>query len=187
MKFTLLFLLLSFLIYGCKNKELPAKYLSTITVVRETGGNHNIRQTGEEATSPSHATPILPQQANTHSGTRYHIIVGSFSSAEKKRAEQLVEKLKAQDYPATLISSSQRYRVSIESFPTENEANAARDEYRKITDRQDIWVHKVNLTIKGFQIQKTNRTKNPDKPAKECVFSDTNGKLPIYRTKAKIK
>ena len=136
MKFTLLFLLLSFLIYGCKNKELPAKYLSTITVVRETGGNHNIRQTGEEATSPSHA--------NTHSGTRYHIIVGSFSSAEKKRAEQLVEKLKAQDYPATLISSSQRYRVSIESFPTENEANAARDEYRKITDRQDIWVHKVN-------------------------------------------
>jgi hypothetical protein len=43
-----------------------------------------------------------------------------------------------------LISSSQRYRVSIESFPTENEANAARDEYRKITDRQDIWVHKVN-------------------------------------------
>ena len=108
MKFTLLFLLLSFLIYGCKNKELPAKYLSTITVVRETGGNHNIRQTGEEATSPSHATPILPQQANTHSGTRYHI------------------------------------RVSIESFPTENEANAARDEYRKITDRQDIWVHKVN-------------------------------------------
>ena len=95
MKFTLLFLLLSFLIYGCKNKELPAKYLSTITVVRETGGNHNIRQTGEEATSPSHATPILPQQANTHSGTRYHIIVGSFSSAEKKRAEQLVEKLKA--------------------------------------------------------------------------------------------
>ena len=58
--------------------------------------------------------------------------------------EQLVEKLKAQDYPATLISSSQRYRVSIESFPTENEANAARDEYRKITDRQDIWVHKVN-------------------------------------------
>ena len=135
MKFTLLFLLLSFLIYGCKNKELPAKYLSTITVVRETG---------EEATSPSHATPILPQQANTHSGTRYHIIVGSFSSAEKKRAEQLVEKLKAQDYPATLISSSQRYRVSIESFPTENEANAARDEYRQITDRQDIWVHKVN-------------------------------------------
>ena len=93
MKFTLLFLLLSFLIYGCKNKELPAKYLSTITVVRETGGNHNIRQTGEEATSPSHATPILPQQANTHSGTRYHIIVASFSSAEKKRAEQLAKQL----------------------------------------------------------------------------------------------
>ena len=81
MKFTLLFLLLSFLIYGCKNKELPAKYLSTITVVRETGGNHNIRQTGEEATSPSHATPILPQQANTHSGTRYHIIRGTLDTA----------------------------------------------------------------------------------------------------------
>ena len=34
-------------------------------------------------------------------GTRYHIIVGSFSSAEKKLAQQLVEKLKAHDYPAT--------------------------------------------------------------------------------------
>lgn len=142
MKFTLLFLLLSFLLYGCKNKELPAKYLSTITVVRETEGNRNIRQTAEEATSPT--APIPSQQANIHTGTRYHIIVGSFSSAEKKRAEQLVEKLKARDYPATLINSSQRYRVSIESFPTETEANAARDEYRKITDRQDIWVHKVN-------------------------------------------
>ena len=72
------------------------------------------------------------------------ILSWGVSALQKKTAEQLVEKLKAQDYPATLISSSQRYRVSIESFPTENEANAARDEYRKITDRQDIWVHKVN-------------------------------------------
>lgn len=144
MKFTLLSLLLSLLIYGCKNKELPVKHLSTITVVRETESNRNIRQIGEEASTPSHTASMPLQQTHTDTGSRYHIIVGSFSSAEKKRAEQLVKKLKAQDYPATLINSSQRYRVSIESFPTETEANAARDEYRKITDRQDIWVHKVN-------------------------------------------
>ena len=142
MKFTLLFLLLSFLIYGCKNKELPAKYLSTILSngIEVTsyipGEGHNLQE---------HSVVLIRGgRVKDLPGTRYHIIVGSFSSAEKKRAEQLVEKLKAQDYPATLISSSQRYRVSIESFPTENEANAARDEYRKITDRQDIWVHKVN-------------------------------------------
>lgn len=144
MKSTLLFLLLGSLLYGCKNKELPAKYLSTISVVRETEGNRNIQQTEESPISPINAVSIPSRQPDTYGGSRYHIIVGSFSPAEKKRAEQLVEKLKAQDYPATLINSSQRYRVSIESFPTETEANAARDEYRKITDRQDIWVHKVN-------------------------------------------
>lgn len=144
MKSTLLFLLLSFLLYGCKNKELPAKYLSTINVVRETEDNRNSQPTGESSLSPGNIVSIPSPQADSYTGSKYHIIVGSFSPAEKKRAEQLVEKLKAQDYPATLLTSSQRYRVSIESFSTEIEANAARDEYRKITDRQDIWVHKVN-------------------------------------------
>lgn len=143
MKFTLIFLSLSFLIYGCKDKELPAKYLSTITVVRETG-NRNIQQTDQETISPSDTMSMPPQQTKIHTNNSYHIIVGSFSPAEKKGAEQLVEKLKAQNYPATLISSSQRYRVSIESFPTESEANAALDKYREITGRQDIWIYKAN-------------------------------------------
>lgn len=141
MKFTLLLLILSFLIYGCENKELPAKYLSNISVVRETEGVQ-ITQQSTPTESPKEETPTSTVRFS--SNARYHIIVGSFGASEKARAEQLVEKLKAQDYPASLINSSQRYRVSIESFSTESEANTARDEYRKITDRQDIWVHKVN-------------------------------------------
>lgn len=139
MKYTLLVLIFGCSIYGCKNEGLPDKYLSNISVVRET----------ENVQASPYSPPSVPSKEEPHSSARYsnqaryHIIVGSFSASEKARAEQLVEKLKAQDYPATLIISSQRFRVSIESFPTESEANEARDEYRKITDRQDIWVHKV--------------------------------------------
>ena len=71
------------------------------------------------------------------------MIVSSFGINEKERAEKLVTQLKVKNYPATLLYSSKRYRVSIESFTSESEANTARDEYRISTDRQDIWVHKV--------------------------------------------
>lgn len=145
MKLVFFLSIISCCIYGCKDKELPGKYLSTVAVVREadkttaiSGSLSNVR------TESSNPLVPKPDQITPSGQTRYHIIVASFSNNEKARAEKLVEKLKAENYPATLLSSSQRYRVSIESFPSEQEANTARDEYRAITDRQDIWVHRVN-------------------------------------------
>lgn len=140
MKFILLSLLSGCIFIGCQNKELPAKYLSNVTVVRETAH--------APAERSAQSTPVTPDAPNDRTAlpknqVRYHIIVSSFGTTEKARAERLVSQLKAKNYPATLLFSSQRYRVSIESFPTEAEANLARDEYRAVTDRQDIWVHKV--------------------------------------------
>ena len=92
---------------------------------------------------PNQQAENIPEPQHPQQGTRYHVIVSSFSVNEKERAEKLVTQLKAKNYPATLLYSSKRYRVSIESFTSENEANTARDKYRTSTDRQDIWIHKV--------------------------------------------
>lgn len=139
MKFILPITIFCLSICGCKNKELPSDYLSNIHVVRP---NSEMRNTTPSAT-PARELPA-PEASPATAPTRsvYHIIVASFSYSEKGRAERLAEKLKEQGYPASVINSAQRYRVSIESFPTETAANAARDEYRRITDRQDIWVLK---------------------------------------------
>lgn len=139
MRLILIFLTFTLLISGCKNKELPSEYLSNITVLRETEQKQN--HPSQENTPQEAVHPNIPHPAV--SSVRYHIIVASFSTSEKSRAERLVAQLKAKHYPATLITSSQRYRVSIENFPTEQQANIARDEYRAATDRQDIWIYKA--------------------------------------------
>lgn len=142
MKLMLITLILGCFFYGCKNKELPSEFLSHISVVRETEGSPSAPQTHPASPADeSSVAPTVPVQRVPH--VKYHVIVASFGYADKARAEKMVSRLKEKNYPATIISSSQRYRVSIESFPTESEANTARDEYRDVTDRQDIWVHKV--------------------------------------------
>lgn len=140
MKRILFFLLAGSMFGGCQEKELPAKYLSNVTVVRETAvpPAETSPQADTLFTKLPAETPASPQKQTT-----YHIIVSSFGVAEKAHAEKLVAQLKAKNYPATLLFSSQRYRVSIDSFPTETEANAARDKYRTLIGRQDIWVHKA--------------------------------------------
>lgn len=142
MKSILYSLLFGSALISCTHKDIQSKHLSTISVVRET----ETKSIGQPENPNIYTNPNIPTPPPTirpSSSTRYHIIVSSFGYSEKTKAEKLVAKLKAKNYPASLIFSSQRYRVSIESFPTESEANTARDEYRNITDRQDIWVHKV--------------------------------------------
>ena len=122
------------LLFGCKNNELPSEHISNISVVREVSSNSNATQINKNSAAVS---PSLPSKA------RFHIIVASHSAKEKAKAQALVTKLKAMSYPASMLYSSQRYRVSIECFTSEAEAKIARDEYRKAVDREDIWVHKV--------------------------------------------
>ena len=125
------------LCFSCKDKELPAQYLTTMSVVRESSQP-------SVASKPSSLTKVQtpPAVVASQAEKKYHIIVGSFALSAKTKAEKLVQQLHTEKYPASLLTSSQRYRVSIESFVSENEANKALDKYRKITNRQDIWVYK---------------------------------------------
>ena len=59
------------------------------------------------------------------------------------KAEETATRLKRQGHPASVVASTERFRVSIKSFPTEQAANAALDKYREITGREDIWVYKA--------------------------------------------
>lgn len=139
MKVVLLFLILNLFLGSCKNKELPAKYLSDITVLR-VPENKPEETTPTDTTNPE--TPLQKQPEVSTSG-KYHIIVGSFSTTEQQQAEKLVQKLQAENHPATLLPSAQRLRISIASFSTEVAATTALDQYKEITGRQDIWVYKA--------------------------------------------
>ena len=66
------------------------------------------------------------------------------SGLEKLKAEKLVQQLKAENHPVSLLFSTKRYRVSIASFATEKEANAALPRYKAITQRKDIWIYKTS-------------------------------------------
>ncbi len=154
MKLVSAFLVLGCFITGCTDNGLSPKHLSRISVIRESeltpadnkknapaSPKTEIQQPKQQQpTPPAPPTqPAPPQQSHV----QYHVIVASYSASEKAKAEKMVAKLRAKNYPATLLYSSQRYRISIESFTSEAEANEARDDYRSITDKQDIWVHKV--------------------------------------------
>lgn len=152
MKTILSFFAICCLLAGCKNKSLSSDDITEIVVVRNTTEQQNKQQENTpaqqnnwqaNASQPFATSASCPTSPNTPA-TRYHIIVGSFSYSQKAKADYLVEQLRLREYPATIINSANRYRVSIENFATEAEATAARDEYRAITDRQDIWIHKIN-------------------------------------------
>lgn len=137
------FLIISCLLAGCKNNRLSSDNISDVIVVRATTEQQAPKRQETAPAQPA-ASPAPYQVSPNTPATRYHIIVGSFSYSQKAKADYLVEQLRLREYPATIINSANRYRVSIENFATEAEATAARDEYRAITDRQDIWIHKVN-------------------------------------------
>lgn len=140
MRFALFFLIFGTIFTACKDKKLSSQHLSTINVVRETES----MLSGKQIDKKEERTEPVPQLHEIkRDGTVYHIIVASFGYSEKSRADKLVENLREKGFPASIINSSQRLRVSIESFNSETEAGAARDEYRKITERQDIWILKL--------------------------------------------
>lgn len=139
MKVLISFLAVSFLFLGCKERSLPNEYLSNIRIVRSMEKNVTPPQIKKDTTTKEKTLEKTPAAKEL----KYHIIVASFKENDKTSAEKIVKRLKAENHPASLIYSSQRYRVSIAGFPTEADATAALDKYRAITKRQDIWVHKV--------------------------------------------
>ena len=140
------------LLGGCKDKGMPAQYLTDISVVRQ-GSNAPASsaqreqktsvQAKPEKASPAKVIPPTPSPETRVAENQYHIIVASFKATEKAKAEETATRLKRQGHPASVVASTERFRVSIKSFPTEQAANAALDRYREITGREDIWVYKT--------------------------------------------
>lgn len=137
MKLIVCLLVFCNILFGCKKNELPTEQISNISVVREMSSSNNVPQA-------SLNNVVTPTSTYQHSKARYHIIVASHGLKEKNKAESFVAKLKALGYPASILYSSGRYRVSIESFPSEAESKAARDEYSTAVNRKDLWIHKVD-------------------------------------------
>ncbi len=140
-------LIIGCLIIGCNERSLPKEYLSNIHVVRAmnkaTSTPAQKEKKMEQQQEKRLTKEIQTPQETKNAGIRFHIIVASFKEGEKTNAEKTVNRLKAENNPASLVYSSQRFRVSIASFPSEAEAIAALEKYRIITKRQDIWILKA--------------------------------------------
>ena len=136
----------AFLFSGCDHKEMASKYLTDVSVVRESGSNAGKTSASDDERGNNEApkTPLSqPVYTPRTARNSYYIIVASYIPSERARAEKLVNGLKAKGYPAQILDAKGRLRVSIESFPTEEEARVERDRYRELTDRQDIWILKT--------------------------------------------
>lgn len=150
MKIVVSLCMLSILFTACNKNQLAPQYLTKTTVTREI--SETPKKEASEASSQRDMTPVNQnnnlvvrkrQQPVVEDGV-YHIIVASYAESEKEKAYKLATDLKTRlGYPASVIDLKGRYRVSIESFTNEKEAEAARDRYRQETDRQDLWILKV--------------------------------------------
>lgn len=144
----LLFILLIsiFVLPGCKDKKISPQYLTNVSVIRETEETNNAQKALVGTTSQKPATIISPatdaisEVSGQPSSSQYHIIVRSYNSSKYSEAKEMVRKLKEQGYPAMLVNKDKRFRVSIEHFNNKAEADNACEEYRKITEKNDIWV-----------------------------------------------
>lgn len=136
------FFALGLIFTSCKDNSLSPKHLTNVSVVRETVDNNNNESKTPVQPIQNENNYIRPTQTTPES--EYHIIVGSFSYAEQAKAEKLVKALKEKGYPALIIDAKKRYRISVENFTNPQEANSVRDDYRKITEREDIWILKID-------------------------------------------
>lgn len=135
-------------VMSCKNNELPPQHLTNIPVVRNTEeAAHSTQNTTNNTNTP---------EANTYSNTttpatlakpvqkmQWYIIVASYRSNERQRADKLVKGLKAEGYPAQIIDAKGRLRVSIETYTSEEKAYERRAEFLKIPGFEGTWILKM--------------------------------------------
>ena len=133
---------------GCKDNALPPQQLTNIPVVRNTEEvNKTTTQNNSENTSASNKTTsytssVTPTLDKPSQKCKWYIIVASYRSDERRRAEKLVKGLKAEGYPAEVIDAIGRLRVSIEYHFSEEKAYERRAEFLKIPGFEGTWVLK---------------------------------------------
>jgi len=81
-------------------------------------------------------TPVETPQNNGSNNLPFHLIAGSFSS--EANATRLVEKLKAEGFPAKVLLGSGMHMVSVKSYATGADAQAGRSEVSSVAPK--AWV-----------------------------------------------
>lgn len=130
---------------GCNRQKMDSKYLTNITVVRDLNKPvpTSVKDTLENKNNRLlQKDSIFPEIRSPKKGP-YYMIVASYTYAERSQAEKSTEKLKAGGYPALLLETGNRLRVSIDNFSTETEANRQRKKYCELMKREDIWIYKM--------------------------------------------
>ncbi|MGL5681614.1 MAG: hypothetical protein ACRDDZ_01000 [Marinifilaceae bacterium] len=93
-------------------------------------------------------TPVATQTTSTQpipdAPRGYHIIIGSYTTAQRHQAEKMYRSLMGKGHKAHLIADapSGRIRVSIECLDSPDTAATARDGYMVKLKRDDLWVLK---------------------------------------------
>lgn len=142
-------LILVLCVCGCKDNTLPPEQLTNIPVIRnaEEAGN-SVKKSGNNTPATSQTVPGEPATTVSTQPERmqWYIIVASYSSSERQRAEKLVKGLKREGYPAQILHLKGRLRVSIEDYPSEEKAYERRAEFLKIPGFEGTWI--VKLPVK---------------------------------------
>lgn len=147
-KIGLIGLALALCMTGCKDNTLPPQQLTGIPVVRNTeeagktpaqNNPDNSSESNKNATYTNSVTPTLDKASQR---CKWYIIVASYRSNEKHRANKLVNGLKTEGYPAEIIETKGRLRISIEYHFSEEKAYERRAEFLKIPGFEGTWILK---------------------------------------------
>lgn len=140
--FILLFSILLFA--GCDKNKVDPKYLTNVTVVRQVESTDNARKKKMDESTSMNQPSGKEVSRSVKRKAYYYIIVASYPLSERNRAEKLNRGLQEKGYPSQIIEAIGRLRVSIEKLESYEEACEQRDRYRDVTDRQDIWILKMD-------------------------------------------
>lgn len=133
----------SCILSSCNRQKLDPRYLTNITVVRDLNKPKTILSKDTLENTPVFQKDSTFSQPLPARKKPYYIIVGSYSYSERKQAEKFTEKLKTAGYPASLLETEKRLRISIDNFATEQEAVRQLKKYADIIKREDIWIYKM--------------------------------------------
>ena len=108
----------------------------------KTTTQNNSENTSASNKTTSYTSSVTPTLDKPSQKCKWYIIVASYRSDERRRAEKLVKGLKAEGYPAEVIDAIGRLRVSIEYHFSEEKAYERRAEFLKIPGFEGTWVLK---------------------------------------------
>ncbi len=140
-------LILALCMIGCKDNALPTQQLTNIPVVRNTEeagktAQNNSDNSSDPNKTTTYTSSVAPKLEKSSQKCKWYIIVASYRNDEKRRAEKLVKGLKAEGYPAEIIETKGRLRISIEYHFSEEKAYERRAEFLKIQGFEGTWILK---------------------------------------------